>query len=94
MVLPQVALRLLAASVVISGVALAGGVMAKPLEVASAGDVAKVTSAAPQAALAVTAPVAASAPVAACARKVKVIYAGYGEADRASCMASSTVGVQ
>jgi hypothetical protein len=92
MVLPHVALRLLASSVVITGVALAGSAMAKPLEVASASDVAKVASTAPAAALAAAAPVAASAPVAACARKVKVIYAGYGEADRASCLVSSKIG--
>ena len=91
MVLPHVALRLLAASVVITGVALAGSAMAKPLEVASASEAAKVTSATPVAAVAAPAPVA-SEPVAACARKVKVIYAGYGEADRASCIVSSKAG--
>lgn len=91
MVLPHVALRLLAASVVITGVALAGSAIAKPLEVASA-EVGKVASAVPVAAVAPSGPVAATEPVAACARKVKVIYAGYGEADRASCIVSSKVG--
>jgi hypothetical protein len=38
----------------------------------------------------IIAPVAASPAVAApCARKVKMVYAGYGEADRASCAEGS-----
>lgn len=96
MVLPHVALRLMAAACLIGGVALAGSAMAKPLS-----SEAKVASAAP----AMTAPVApaivapsmpatvAAAPVAdaqdGCTRKVKVVYAGYGEASRAGCVVSS-----
>ena len=47
---------------------------------------APVEKAAPAAAAAVAAPMAESAP-AACARKVKVVYAGYGETHAMACAA-------
>lgn len=67
-----------------------GGAEAKSAAVGVPLKIAAATPAAPEIAP-VASPVAA-APVAvvpACARRVKVIYSGYGEADRASCDASS-----
>lgn len=88
MITPNIALRLVAATVVLGGVALAGSAMAKPAS-------AETTLAAAGASTSVPPSVAVSAPVAvnepgSCARKVKVVYAGYGEADRAGCIGAST----
>ncbi|MDB5512232.1 MAG: hypothetical protein JWR08_1715 [Enterovirga sp.] len=96
MVLPQVALRLMAASVLIGGVALAGSAIAKPLsseaKVASA-EPAMTASAAPSivsASIPETGPATRAADGQdGCTRKVKVVYAGYGEASRAGCVVSS-----
>ncbi|MGA0598890.1 hypothetical protein [Enterovirga sp. CN4-39] len=81
MITPFVAVRLVAATVVLGGVALAGSAIAKPL--------AAETTLAANVAAPVSGPVAAAAtmaePDAACARKVKVVYSGYGEADRIAC---------
>jgi hypothetical protein len=90
MVLPHVALRMIAACSILLGLVFAGGAMAK-----SAPDAKAPAATAPIAVANATVP-ATSAPavqaVAAdpCARKVKVIYAGYGEASRASCVTTSS----
>ena len=86
MVTPHIAVRLVAATVLLGSVALAGGAMA-------AGET-TLASAAPAATsvpavVAVSAPVAVTEPVTGCGRKVKIVYAGYGEADRAGCGSSA-----
>ncbi len=97
MVQPAVALRLVAAACLLAGVAFAGGAMAKPADARSTATAGKVAAFAEAAAkpAAVESPSVASVvlkeAVPACARKVKVIYAGYGEADRATCAASAKV---
>jgi hypothetical protein len=89
MVTPHIALRLLAATVLLSGVALAGSAMAKPTAGETAIASAATTSVPTE--VAATAPVSVDASAGGCARKVKVVYAGYGEAARASCgVASAT----
>lgn len=73
------------------GAEAATGKIAKPASVVKMASGVDPVQAAP-ASVAVTPVVQASAPVAsvpACARKVKVIYAGYGEADRAGCSVAS-----
>jgi hypothetical protein len=89
MVTPYIAVRLVAATVLLGSVAVAGTAMAKP----GAGEttLASATPAATSipAAVAVTTPVAVTEPATGCARKVKVVYAGYGEADRAGCSVSA-----
>lgn len=69
--------RLLAVSALLTGVAFAGNAVAAPSEAASKLADAAATSAA-----------TAAAEVSPCARKVKVVYAGYGEAERAGCNAT------
>ena len=77
-----IAVRLVATTVLLGSVALAGSAMAKPAAnettLASTSDVATIPAA-----------VAADDNPAACTRKVKVVYAGYGEADRAGCAGSA-----
>lgn len=95
MVSSKMTFRLLAATILLSGVAFAGAAMATPLaETAPASQKMASVVAAPAAAVpsSVVAPVpaAVSEAPAACARKVKVVYAGYGEAARASCIVSSS----
>jgi hypothetical protein len=89
MVTPFVAIRLFTATVLLGSVVLAGSAMAKP----AGGEVALASAAAPAASVpasvAVTASVPASEPASACTRKVKVVYAGYGEAARAGCPTSA-----
>ena len=82
MVLPNVALRLLAAGCVITGVAFAGGAMAAP-------GATELTEPATTVAVAAD---AVEKPNPACTRKVKVVYAGYGEADRLGCTNSAKAG--
>ena len=97
MVQPSVALRLVATACLLAGVAFAGSAMAKPGDTRSTSPAAKVVASAEAAVkpTIVEAPSVASAAlkddVPACARKVKVIYAGYGEADRAACAISAKV---
>lgn len=79
MVLPHVALRLLAATALLAGVAIAGGAVAATAD-----------APAPNADVTAAAPVADTA-VPSCARKVKVVYAGYGEAERAGCAVTAKV---
>ena len=89
MVTPYIAVRLVAATVLLSGVALAGSAMAKPASgEATLASAAPVSSSVPTT-VAVTAPVAVVDSTSGCARKVKVVYAGYGEADRAGCAVSA-----
>ena len=92
MLMPHVALRMLAACLILAGVLLAGGAMAKPSAPAATPGVVLAASAVPTpAAVAASAPsasLAAEAP--ACSRKVKVVYAGYGEAARADCAVATT----
>jgi hypothetical protein len=82
MVPPNVAIRLLAAACVLTGVAFAGGAMA-----ASNGP----DLTAPTVSVSVQTD-AADKPNPACARKVKVVYAGYGEADRIGCATTAKAG--
>ena len=81
MVTRFIAIRLFATTVLLGGVALAGSAMAKPganeTTLASVSDAATVASAPSVAAVHDAA--------AGCTRKVKVVYAGYGEADRVGC---------
>lgn len=82
MVQPIVALRLLAATCVITGVAFAGGAMA-------AAGAPELT----EPATSISAPAdAVEKPNPACLRKVKVVYAGYGEADRLGCSVAAKAG--
>lgn len=73
----------------------AGASAAKPARSAAVVKVAssvETIQAAPASVTAIPAAQTATAPVAsvpACARKVKVVYAGYGEADRAGCSVAS-----
>ena len=89
MVTPFIAVRLVAATVLLGSVALAGSAMAKPVTgettLASAAPVATSLSAV----VATSAPVASADQATGCSRKVKVVYAGYGEADRAGCSVSA-----
>lgn len=87
MVTPNIALRLVAATVLLGSVAVAGSAMAAPTGEATLAANTANTSVPPS--VAVTAPVAVNEP-GTCTRKVKVIYAGYGEAARAGCIGSST----
>lgn len=89
------AIRILAVPCVLAGFAAgADASAAKPAKTAS---VVKMASGAELATPAPATPVAVQptpaavsvASVPACARKVKVIYAGYGEADRAGCSVAS-----
>ena len=75
MIQPTMALRLVAASLLVTMVALGGGAIAAPGDMPLPGSDAKV----------VAAEAAIQAEVPTCTRKVKVVYAGYGEADRATC---------
>jgi hypothetical protein len=84
MVTPFVAIRLVTATVLLGSVALAGSAMAKP----AGGEVALASAAAPASVASTAAPT--SEPASACARKVKVVYAGYGEAARAGCPAPTS----
>lgn len=96
----QVTVRLLATTILLTGIALAGAAVAAPLPEKAAvaqGKMATVTSPTAAAVSAVPASVVAPVPAAvseapACARKVKMIYAGYGEAARAtaSCAVSKS----
>jgi hypothetical protein len=89
MVTPFIAVRLVAATVLLGGVALAGSAIAKPgAGEATLASAAPVSSSVP-AAVAVTAPVVMAEPASPCGRKVKVVYAGYGEAERAGCSLSA-----
>lgn len=93
MVSAHIALRLVAASILISGVAFAGSAMAKPVAEPATQKVASVVTADSGTIAAAPSAAAAPAPLAtdgACSRKVKVVYAGYGEAARASCIVSSS----
>jgi hypothetical protein len=81
MVSSSVIVRLVAATFLLTGVAFAGSAIAKPAD--SAADASGDTTAS---AAASSAGSEASGP---CARKVKVVYAGYGEAARAGCAAPS-----
>ena len=96
MVTSRMTLRLLAASLLVSGVAFTGAALAKPLAETASAAPQKVAVAAVTPASVVPASVMAPVPAVvsdaspACARKVKVIYAGYGEAARASCIVSSS----
>jgi hypothetical protein len=83
MVTPFVAIRLVTATVLLGSVMLAGSAIAKP----AGGEVALASAAAPTTSIAATASAPTSEPASACARKVKVVYAGYGEAARAGCPA-------
>lgn len=89
MMKPSIALRLLATACLLATVVIAGGAMAKSVETAK-------SSATPLVALA-QAPAAQQDVAAtvnlgpACARKVKVVYTGYGEGDRASCTTPAKV---
>jgi hypothetical protein len=75
--------RLVTATVLLGSVALAGSAMAKP----AGGEVALASAALPRPP-SLPRLRAASEPASACTRKVKVVYAGYGEAARAGCPAS------
>ena len=96
MISSQMTLRLLAASLLLSGVAFAGAAMAKPTGEAAPQKVAvAITTVSASDSVASTSALAPAQAVVseaspACARKVKVIYAGYGEAARASCIVSSS----
>ena len=91
MMKPEVALRLLAAACLLAGIAVAGGAMAKSGDMPGGANGAKVAAVAQPAAAPVEAAVtpktvpAVREAMPPCARKVKVVYAGYGEADRAAC---------
>lgn len=98
MISTRMTLRLLATTLILSGVAFAGAAMAKPLtdtipagsqKVASSVTAAGVGTAVPASVVAPV-PAAVSDTAPACARKVKMIYAGYGEAARASCVVSTS----
>ena len=88
MITRNIAFRLLTTTVLLGSVVVAGSAMAKPADgettIASAASAAGPVPAT----VAVTAPVAMSE-TSGCARKVKVVYAGYGEAARAACVTTS-----
>ena len=89
MVTPHIAVRLVAATVLLGSIAMTGSAMAKP----NAGET-TLASAAPvdtsvPTSVAVATPVSLAEPAPGCSRKVKVVYAGYGEADRAGCSVSA-----
>ena len=86
MVTPHIAARLVAATVLLGSIAIAGSAMAKP--VAGETTLASAETSVP-AGVAVAPPAALAEPVSGCGRKVKVVYAGYGEADRAGCSVSA-----
>ena len=94
----RVTVRLLGTAILFTGLALAGAAVAAPLPEkvpAAQGKVAEVSSLAAAATTAVPQGVVAAVPTVvgaapACARKVKMIYAGYGEAARASCAESKS----
>jgi hypothetical protein len=89
MVTPNIAARLFAATVLLGSVALAGSAMAKPV----AGETTLASAAPVEASVPSAVTGAASASLGetstGCSRKVKVVYAGYGEADRAGCSVSA-----
>ena len=87
MITTSIAIRLVAATVVLGSVALAGGAMAKPAANETA--MAAAASTAVPASVAARASVAVDDTAAGCSRKVKVVYAGYGEADRMGCAAGA-----
>ncbi|MDB5589807.1 hypothetical protein [Enterovirga sp.] len=82
MVTPFIAIRLAAATLLLGSVALAGDAMAKPA--ANETTLASMPAAMPTAVVA-AAPMTVEDSASGCARKVKVVYAGYGEADRMGC---------
>ena len=92
----HVALRLLGTACLLAVVVAAGGAMAKSADAPTRANGGKMVAAVTQP---VSAPIETPAAIKelpvikeatpACARKVKVVYAGYGEADRATCSTTS-----
>lgn len=79
MIQPNMALRLVAATLLVGAIAWGGGAVAASGDMPMPGSETKVVAA--EASLQKEVPT--------CARKVKVVYAGYGEADRAACTSAA-----